>query len=495
MTLGDLLKQRALEHPHRAALIVGGAEISYQTLYSASARLACWLLRQGLRPGDRMAIHWHNSFEAAMLYFAAFQSGIIAVPVNLRLKAPEIAYIFENSGASLCFSAPPFAPLAQAAASSCPPVRTVLSAIPTEAPAADLPVVDPAQTAVILYTSGTTARPKGSLWSHRTFVEICRSIETQLPMTGGIGLATTPMMHISALLMVVGSIYGGAATVLLPGFDPAAILDAIERHRCNFTMSLPALLQFIVDEQARKPRDVSSLHNVLAGGDSVPLALQRRFQELFGIPLQEFYGQTEGGFIAINPRESIREGSMGIPLPTVQLRIVDPSGHDVPEGDTGEVVLRSPAHCCGYWNDPQATASLMRDGWLCTGDLAGRDTDGRLWFRGRAKQIIVRAGSNISPQEVEEALYQHPAVRETGVVGKPDPVYGELVIAFVALREGNTGVTESELREYARERLADYKVPEQILIIAELPKGLTGKVDRRALKEHWLADHGASAAG
>jgi len=374
-------------------------------------------------------------------------------------------------------------------------MRTVLSAIPSETSATDLPAVDPTETAVILYTSGTTARPKGALCSHRTFLETSRCVETELTMTGGIGLATTPMMHIAALAMVVGSVYVGAATVLLPGFDPAAILDAIERHRCTFTMSLPALLQFIVDEQARKPRDVSSLRNVLAGGDSVPLALQRRFQELFGIPLQEFYGQTEGGVIAVNPRDSIREGSMGLPLRTVQVRIVDPSGNDVPEGATGEVVLRSPALCCGYWNDPQATACLLRDGWLCTGDLARRDADGRLWFRGRAKQIIVRAGSNISPQEVEEALYQHPAVREAGVVGKPDPIYGELVVAFVALREGHTGVTESELREYARERLADYKVPEQILIVGELPKGLTGKVDRRALKEHWLADHGIGAAG
>jgi long-chain acyl-CoA synthetase len=487
MTLGDLLHTRALEHPQKAALFTGSAEISFQQLDSASTRLACWLIHQGFKPGDRMALHWHNSFEAAVLYFAAFKAGVIAVPVNLRLKAPEIAYVFEHSGATICFSAPAFAALAETAATSCPSMRTVLSAFPDDAPhevtGVALPVIDPGQTAVIMYTSGTTARPKGAQCSHHSFIDNARSGESGLVGVGGCGLCTTPMMHVAALAMVISSVYAGIATVLLPGFDPAAILDAIEHYQCAYTMALPALLQFIVDEQARKPRDVRSLRTVLVGGDSVPHSLQSRFKELFGIPLQEFYGLTEGGFVSVNPQQAIREGSMGIPLVRARVRIVDPAGHDVTDGETGEILVRGPGVCRGYWNDPDTTAALFRDGWLYTGDLARRDPEGYLWFRGRAKQIIVRAGSNISPQEVEEALYQHPAVREAGVVGQPDPLYGELVVAFVALRRDRAAVDEAELRNFTRQRLADYKTPERIVFLAELPKGLTGKVDRRLLKE------------
>jgi long-chain acyl-CoA synthetase len=176
---------------------------------------------------------------------------------------------------------------------------------------------------------------------------------------------------------------------------------------------------------------------------------------------------------------------MGRVLPNVELRLVDPTDRDVADGEAGEVIVRSTGNCAGYWDDPTATAEALRGGWLHTGDLASRDADGYLWFRGRVKQIIVRAGSNISPQEVEEALYQHPAVLEAGVVGKPDEVYGERVVAFVALRPG-TSATGAELQAFARERLADYKMPEQILFLPELPKGLTGKVDRRALKHRSL---------
>lgn len=492
MTLPGLLHTAALEHPRRTALFADEKQMSYEELDSSSTGLARWLVEQGLRPGDRMSIHWHNSFEAVVLYFAAFKAGVIAVPVNLRLKAPEIAYIFENSGACLCFSAPTVAASAQAAAASCPSVRAVLSQIPSSDSSVELPALDSAETAVIMYTSGTTARPKGARWSHDGFLVGCRCVETEL-IGGTTGLCMTPMMHIGALAFTIYSVYQKGSNVLLPGFDPPAVLDAIERHHCTHTFTLPALLQFVVDEQARRPRHIGSLRTVLVGGDSVSSTLHNRFQKLFGIPLQQFYGMTEGGFIAINPPNAIREGSMGRPTSITQVRIVDPAGNEVPQGEVGEIAVRGPAVCRGYWSDPKLSAELIRDGWLFTGDLATRDAEGYLWFRGRAKQIIVRAGSNVSPQEVEDALYQHPAVREVGVVGKPDAVYGELVVAFVALR-GGAVADESGLREFARERLADYKTPEEIYFIPELPKGLTGKVDRRALKERLLAETGSAVS-
>jgi long-chain acyl-CoA synthetase len=451
-------------------------------LDESTDRIAAWLLKQGLRPGDRLAIHWPNSIEAAKLYLGVFKAGVIAVPVNLRLKPAEITYVFEHSGAVMCFSAPSMEPQAEKAAEKCENMRRILTVLPSDPPSGKLPDIDPDQPLVIIYTSGTTARPKGVVHTHRTFLGCLRgAVDSRLLYGGGVSLCMTPMMHIAGLAVMLTAIHMGDTTVLV-SFEPAGVLDAIERHRCTFFFVLPALAQFLVEEQMRKPRDVSSLQVVVAGGDAVPVSMQNRFQELFGFRMQEGYGLTEGGFLSFNPAEAIRTGSMGMPLPGVEMRLVDPMDRDVPDGDRGEVTVRSPGTCAGYWNDPGATSDLMRGGWLHTGDLASRDADGYLWFRGRAKQIIVRAGSNISPQEVEEALYQHPAVLEVGVTGKPDSVYGELVVAFVVVRQG-ASVNAAELQAFARERLADYKTPEQIYFMMELPKGPTGKVDRRSLKE------------
>ena len=492
MTLGDMLRIRAQENPSKTALHTPAGDYSYLQLDSASTLAACWLLERGLTPGDRIAILWHNSFEAMVLYFAAFKAGVIAVPVNLRMKAPEVAYVFQNSGARLCFSAPAFLQLAETAASSCPAVGGIVSQLPTGAQSRPLPQSSPDDTALIMHTSGTTARPKGACCTHRAFLAGCECLAAEIA-PGGPAICTTPVMHVAALCVALGALYNRESVVLLPGFNPAEILDSIERYRCSFAMSLPALLQFIVDEQTRSPRNVSSLRVVLAGGDSVSVALQKRFRELFGLQLQEFHGITEGGVLAVNPAGAIREGSMGRPVSMVQVRIVDRSGLDVPDGETGEVLMRSPSVTPGYWNDPATTSELLRDGWLHTGDLASRDSEGYLWFRGRLKQIIVRGGSNISPQEVEEVLYQHPGVREAGVVGQPDPVLGEIPVAFVALRPDSLE-DETSLIQFTRSRLADYKTPERIIFLSELPKGLTGKVDRRALKEMLVAQSGVATA-
>jgi long-chain acyl-CoA synthetase len=279
--------------------------------------------------------------------------------------------------------------------------------------------------------------------------------------------------------------------VLLPRFDPGGVLDAIEEFRCTALTCLPSLWHFILDEQARKPRRVSSLNTACAAGDAVPVALQDRFEMVFGVPLQEGYGMTESVPLVVNPKGAIRSGSLGVPAEQVEVRIVDLAGGDVPEGETGEMLVRSPANCVGYWNDPEATRAAIEADWLHTGDLASRDSEGYYWFRGRKKEIIIRAGSNISPQEVEEALYRHPGVLEAGVVGQADSVYGEIVVAFVVLR-GGIQAEPSELREFAQKHLADYKVPEKFVFLAEMPKSPTGKVHRRSLKGMLLS---ASAAG
>jgi long-chain acyl-CoA synthetase len=245
---------------------------------------------------------------------------------------------------------------------------------------------------------------------------------------------------------------------------------------------LPTMLRFLVEEQARAPRAVSCMRVCLAGGDTVPVTLQEGFYHLFGTQVRELYGMTETVPVTCIPSNQTRTGSVGTALHVLETRVSGFDGRVVADYEVGELQVLSPANCIGYWDDAKSTNATFDDGWLRTGDLVMRDSDGFFWFKGRTKQIIVRGGSNISPQEVEEALYDHPAVLEAGVVGAPDPIQGETVMAFVALRRDMTA-TEHELISFVKARIADYKTPERVMFLPVLPKGLTGKVQRRALTD------------
>ena len=487
MNLGAMLRHSARTRPQKPAVICREQIVSYEALDRSSDTLARWLLQQGLQAGDRVAIHWCNSVEVVNLYFACFKSGMIAVPVNNRLKPAEIAYILQHSKAKLCFSQPELAPLAEEVRVDCQDLQALYTALPSLNDAAlsriELPEVSPDKVAAVLYTSGTTARPKGVMHTH-----ISLTGGPQLMATLGLDesqrlLAVTQMLHISALSCVLlPAIACGATVVLLPAFDAVQALDAIERWRCTTMLILPAMLRFVVEEQDRKPRDVSSVRLCMAGGDTVPATLQEHFRALFGIAVRELYGMTESVPITCIREGALRTGSIGPAMELVDTRVVTLAGKVAEADEVGELQVQSPANCVGYWDDPKATAATFDHGWLCTGDLVRRDADGYFWFEGRAKQIIIRGGSNISPQEVEEALYHHPAVLEAGVIGMADGVHGEKVVAFVALREGKTA-SEQELRDLVRSRIADYKTPERIVFLPVLPKGLTGKVQRRELKD------------
>lgn len=489
-----MLRQSAARSPQKPAVICGDRVVTYQELDRSTDALARRLLAEGLEPGDRVAIHWCNSVEVVNLYFACFKAGLIAVPVNNRLKAPEIAYVLGHSKAKLCFSQPELAPLAMEIRAECPGLRHIYAALPPLDDVTDieLPEVTPDKVAAVLYTSGTTARPKGVMHTHIS----CKGM-TELMLSLGLGekdvlLAATQMVHISALgCVLLPAIRCSATAVLLPAFDAVQSLNLIERWRCTCLLMLPAMLRFVVEEQGRNPRDVASVRLCIAGGDTVPVTLQERFHELFGISVREIFAMTESVPITCIREGELRTGSVGPALDLLDTRVADLTGNVVGDGEIGELQVQSLANCVGYWDDPKATADTFDNGWLRTGDLVRRDADGFYWFAGRVKQIIVRGGSNISPQEVEEALYHHPAVLEAGVIGMPDPLLGEKVVAFVALRDGLTA-SEQELRELCRGRIADYKTPERIVFLPSLPKGLTGKVQRRELKD--LAPVNSSAS-
>lgn len=483
MTWDDFLHPHSERQPAKNAVRTAEGSITYAELAGSVSCLAGHLLDRGLRRGDRVAIYRSNSIETVQLLLAVLRAGLIAVPANIRLKPPEIDYILKHSEARVCFTEPR---LARAQLEGDP--RWVSELPSVTSPSRSLPEVDPDQPAVILYTSGTTARPKGVTHSHRTMLEGVRLLTTDSIGPDDIVLTITQAAHASGLYCgVLAPLLRGATTVLLRQFDPAAALDAIERFRCTYTAVLPAMLSLMVEEQVRRPRTVSTLRRIMAGGDTVPVSLQQHAREVFGPDIQEVYGMTESVPLTLNPYGKVRAGSIGPAVPGISIGVVDSFGHDVKLGQIGEIVVRSPANCVGYWNDAEATASLFDGGWLHTGDLASCDADGYYWFKGRLKQLIIRGGSNISPQEVEEALYLHPAVLEAGVIGSPDPIRGEVPVAFVVLREGND-LTGAELIAHTRRVLADYKTPERIVFVDKLAKGLTGKVDRRFLRDMLIAE-------
>jgi long-chain acyl-CoA synthetase len=492
MSLGQLLHDAAARHPRHVALVCRDRSLTYQELDQECRALARRLLAEGLRTGDRVGVHWANSVETVKLLYACFYAGLIALPINVRLKAPELSYIMSHSGAAAWFSQPELAALANLARADAPGAPEIRTDLPAGLESGLLPEIEPSQIAAVLYTSGTTARPKGVTHTHAT-------LTATIGLMNALGLDGThttifmvSVMHASGLMcLLIPTLSQGSTAVLLPAFDAAEALDTIQRHRCSFIAALPAMGQFLVEEQSQRPRDVSSTRLAYSGGDAVPVKLQERFRELFGIPLFELYGMTEGVPSAANLGSAHVSGSIGRPVPGVEMQVLDLLGRPVPDGQTGEIAFRSKGCFTGYWNDPRNTADTLVEGWVLSGDLGHRDADGYFWFDGRKKEIIVRCGSNISPQEVEEVLYQHPAVLEAGVIGVPHAVHGEQVVACISLKEG-CSADEAEVQSFARARLADYKVPERIVFLGVLPKGITGKVQRRALKE--LTDVQARAA-
>jgi long-chain acyl-CoA synthetase len=496
MNFGEVLAASAAKAPGKVALSCGDATLTYAELDAETTRLAHGLLNAGVETGDRVALHMGNTIEMALCYLACFRLGAIAVPLNVRLKPAEIDYVLGHSEARMYIGEPGLYTRSSTTPGFCPRDRfyETTAEMPRKgfAPFTDLlrapgrhalPRVPASAPAAILYTSGTTARPKGVTHSHDSLRGCAETSIAFGYRPDDVYLICAPLAHASGLLLLLlPALLLAAESALVPRFDPKAVLQTIERRRCSATFGLPAALQTLCRELSGSPFDVSSLRQCGAGGDTVSVTLQNEFREKFGVDIQEGIGMTESVPIFLNRPGRIRLGSVGELGPGMEVRIVDDTGADVEPGTTGELIVRTAAMMIGYWNDPDATAAAVRDGWLHTGDRARRDEDGYCWFAGRKKEIIIRGGSNVAPQEVEEVLLQHPAIFQAGVVGVPDPELGESVVAFVTLRD-QRACGESELIDFARRFLSDHKVPGKVHFLADMPLGTTGKVSRKSLKE------------
>jgi long-chain acyl-CoA synthetase len=485
----------ASRNPGKTAIAYGADAWTFSEFHRLSGNLGQNLLAAGAEAGDRIALHLLNGPELAFAAAGCLKAGFIVVPINTRLKGREIDYILRHSGSAFYIGEPQ---LYDEIAHSCPALEELsafwltgpagqvewpfddLLRTPTRtAPLRDVPAEE---TAAIMYTSGTTAHPKGVVHTHGTLFETARAVHAMQLDENQVLVITSSMAHqVGFGMAFLSGLVNGATTVITRPFDFDGALNAFERWRGTYTVTLPVILQCLVKLQDEAPRDLSSARLFFGGGDSVTPTLQQAFARSIA-PIWEVYGATEIAPASWNHVNELRIGSIGKPGKGIQFRLADAHGSEARPGCVGEVYVRGPHLAAGYWREPEATRAVFQNGWFRSGDLATCDADGFYWFAGRKKEIIIRGGSNISPQEVEAVLCEHCAVEEAGVVGRKDPFWGEIVIAHVALRPGRR-LDEQELLAFARERLADYKVPATVIFHSELPKGTTGKIQRRALRD------------
>jgi len=495
-SIAQFLVASAQASPDAVALRTADDAWTYRELDEWSRRVAQGMADAGAQPGDRIAFFMPNCAELIAGYFACFAAGFVALPLNHRYLAPEATRVIGHAGATFVITHDELVErldpldwdelgvvgryLVGPERDGWTPFDRLAESVPM-----DPEPLEASADAMILYTSGTTGNPKGVVYAHHGLGALAEAMRSEFGHAPEVvQLLPTPVSHIGGFSHVMAGTLGGATTVLGASADPAVVLPLIERWHVQLMQLLPTALDDFVEAGEHEVHDVSSLRAVAVGGDKVPMEIHRRFIDLTGFAITEGIGMTECSHYVCNPPfGEKRLGSAGVPVTGHEVRVVGVDGADVPAGKTGQILVRSDARFDRYWSNPEATAEALRDGWLYTGDLARFDADGWLWFMGRAKQIIIRAGSNIVPEEVEEVLYQHPAVRLACVVGAADEHLGQRVEGFVELEpDVAPAPCGDDLRAFVADRIAGYKVPEHLFVLPAMPRTGTGKLDRHKLE-------------
>jgi long-chain acyl-CoA synthetase len=507
--LAAMLRESRRAKPDHPLCHISDLTFSYAQVDEISGRVASALLGAGLRRGDKVAVQLPNLPQFLFTYFAILKAGLVMVPLNPLLKAPEVAYQLQDSESRMLITFEEFAAEAVSGAGQAGNVPTYVVNLPgsEQRPegtrhydelyfADDTGEIEPVNaddTAVIIYTSGTTGKPKGAELTHFQLYMNCTVAGELFGFRDDdIGVAVLPMFHVFGLSSVLNVTVRFAGTlVLIPRFEPDAVLDAIARYRCTIFSGVPTMYYALLQADLAG-RDLSSLRVGISGGAAIPGEVIRAFEEKFpGVVILEGYGLSEtASTTTFNiSAEQRRVLSIGKPIWGVEVRVVDEQDKPLPPGpeNIGEIVIRGHNVMKGYYNNPAATAEAMKGagevggGWFHSGDLAYADEDGYLFIVDRKKDLLIRGGYNVYPREIEEVLFAHPAVAEAAVIGRADPRLGEEVVAFVVLKPG-AEADPDEIIAYCRERLAAYKYPREVRIVADLPKGPTGKILKRELR-------------
>lgn len=498
MSLLDIFGTSAGRVPERPAFLFRRRRLTYRELAAAARTAAALLRRSGVRPEERVVLMLPNLPEFGIGYLGILMAGATVVPLNPLLKTEEVRYILEDSGTTAMMCLQASLPLLHAARQSLGrPIPVVVMDAPAGAagdssylaPPPDLAPLAPARPhvadiAACLYTSGTTGKPKGALLSHGNLIANLESFRQVLRLTEeDVFLAVLPLFHAyGGTVLFWEPLSLGASIVVEPRFVPDALLTAILQHRVTMFAGVPSMYAVLAGTP-RPPGDFSALRLCISGGAPLPTEVLRAFEARYGIPIYEGYGPTEcAPVLTVNPPFGKRKiGSVGPPIPQVELRVVDGQGKPLSPGEIGEIVARGPNVMRGYLNRPGETAEVLRDGWYHTGDLGRVDEDGYYYITDRKTDLILVGGLNVYPREVELVLCSHPAVAEAAVIGTPDPVRGEAPKALIILREGKD-VSVQELLQWCRQRLANYKVPRSVVVVPDLPKTVTGKILKTELR-------------
>ncbi|MEU0455607.1 acyl-CoA synthetase [Streptomyces sp. NPDC006129] len=499
-TVDGVLRRSARRTPARVAVEYGERSWTYDELDTAVSRAASVLLAQGLSPGDRVGAYGHNSDAYLIAFLACARAGLVHVPVNQHLAGHELAYIVGQSGSSLVLTDPDLASRLPGGVRTLP-LRDAdgsLLARLAEAPVHDGPEPRGEDLVQLLYTSGTTALPKGAMMTHRALVHEYLSAITALDLSAGDRPAhALPLYHSAQLhVFLLPGLAVGATNLILDAPDGDRLLDLIEAGRVDSLFAPPTVWIALSHRPDFATRDLSGLRKAYYGASIMPVPVLERLQErLPDLAFYNCFGQSEIGPLAmvLGPGEHKgRMDSCGRPVLFVDARVVDENGDDVPDGTPGEIVYRSPQLCEGYWDKPEETAEAFRDGWFRSGDLAVRDAHGYYTIVDRVKDVINSGGVLVASRQVEDALYTHPKVAEAAVVGLPDARWIEAVTAVVV---PHGEVTEAELVDHVREKLAPFKAPKRVVFVAELPRNASGKILKRELRKDLGGEPGPAASG
>lgn len=506
--LHELLAVGLAARPDEAALVSAERQVSWRELEDASIVLAAGYRQLGLGPGDRIASLMPNRIALVIHYLACFKAGLVATPLNYRYTFREIDHALEVSGAvallahaeraedlaaSKLVAELPRGTISYSAAGDTEGQRFE-ALLDTDPAPADLTPPEPSAPAAIFFTSGSTGPAKGVTHTHETLRWMMASAIDAFELSAAdVFLPGSSISHIGSFLWTLSTLSVGGRAIVARSYDSHELLPLLHEYKPTVLAMIPAALAALIRDHDLSPQDFACLRICRAGSDKVSTELLTEFAALAGFPIDEGYGMTEVGLATLNPPSGpIKQGSIGPPIGGFSVSLRDEDGGSLEPGTVGRVWIKSRSQMVGYWEAPEATAEVVSEGWLDSGDLARADEDGYLWFFGRKKQVIVHDGSNISPLEVEGALMEHPAIDLAGVVGVHDVVHGENVRAYVTLRPDAARPSSADLIVFCRDRVG-YKAPEEVVVLDEMPLNPTGKIDRVGLKrmaEDHLHPHG-----
>jgi len=515
MNTTDFLNIATAICPDKTAIVFEDKRYTFSQLNERVNRLANGLLKLGIKKGDRVAFLQVNCNQCVETYFAVAKTGAIYMPLNFRARGNELSYILNTAEATTLLAGERYIPLINSIRPELKYLKHLISIenkhddmlyyedVISSSPADEVVTeIDDDDTAILLYTAGTTGFPKGVMLSHNSFaIYMLENVTPADPLSEEGNILTVPLYHVAGIQAMMAAIYGGRTLVMERQFDPKGWMELVEKEKANRAMMVPTMLKQLLDHPDFGKHNLSSIKVITYGAAPMPLPVIRKALEVFpGVSFINAFGQTETAstITSLSPEDHVLSGteeekekklkrlaSIGKPMSDVEMKVIDDDGNELPQGEVGEIAARGPRVMTGYWKDEEKTAKTIdKDGWVHTGDVGYVDEDGYFFLSGRSSDMIIRAGENISPEELENVIRTHPKVEDVAVIGVPDETWGEEPRAVVIVKKGETA-TEEEIMEHCREQLASFKRPRSVVFVDSLPRNPMGKLIKREIREKY----------